>query len=200
MPKRVYITDDDTAVRRLLKKSLDHHGMLTRTFESGSALLAEIDKLAPGVILLDIRMPNINGLEVLEKMGPMTRVHAVLMLSSHGDISTAVRAIHAGAIDFFEKPFSIAPLVERIGQLHEKIKAWEADKTLIAEARSNVAHLSEREKEVGAALASGLSNKEIARDLALSPRTVEAHRARLMKKLRVSSLADIVRIFLALDR
>jgi two-component system response regulator FixJ len=198
--KRVYITDDDAAVRRLLKKSLDHHGMLTRTFESGSALLDEIEKLEPGVILLDIRMPNIDGLEVLEKMGPMTRVHAVLMVSSHGDISTAVRAIHAGAIDFIEKPFSIAPLIERIGQLHDKIKTWEADKTLIAEARSNVAHLSEREKEVGAALASGLSNKEIARDLILSPRTVEAHRARLMKKLGVSSLADIVRIFLAVDR
>lgn len=200
MPERVYITDDDAAVRRLLKKSLDHHGMLTRTFENGSALLAEVKNLEPGVILLDIRMPEINGLEVLEQMGAMTRVHAVLMVSSHGDISTAVRAIHAGAIDFIEKPFSIAPLVERIRQLHEKIRAWEADKSLIAEARSQTAHLSEREKEVGVALANGMSNKEIARHLDLSPRTVEAHRARLMKKLGISSLADIVRIFLAVDR
>lgn len=200
MPERVYITDDDAAVRRLLKKSLDHHGMLTRTFECGSALLAEVENLEPGVILLDIRMPEIDGLEVLEKMGAMTRVHAVLMVSSHGDVSTAVRAIHAGAIDFIEKPFSIAPLVERIRQLHSKIKTWETDKSLIAEARSHIAHLSEREKEVGMALANGLSNKEIARHLALSPRTVEAHRARLMKKLGISSLADIVRIFLTVDR
>jgi two-component system response regulator FixJ len=200
VPERVYITDDDAAVRRLLKKSLDHHGMITRTFESGSALLAEVENLESGVILLDIRMPEIDGLEVLEKMGAMTRVHAVLMVSSHGDVSTAVRAIHAGAIDFIEKPFSIAPLVERIRQLHSKIKTWETDKSLIAEARSHIAHLSEREKEVGMALANGLSNKEIARHLALSPRTVEAHRARLMKKLGISSLADIVRIFLAVDR
>lgn len=197
---RVYIIDDDAAVRRLLKKSLDHEGMLTKTFESGDDFLAEIAQLEPGVILLDIRMPKIDGIEVLEAMKAKTRVHAVLMVSSHGDISTAVRAIHAGAIDFIEKPFSIGPLVERIKQLHEKMRAWQSDALHIAEAISRVGHLSQREKEVGAAVARGMSNKDIAREFGLSPRTVEAHRARLMKKLGVSSLADIVKIFLAADK
>jgi len=174
--------------------------MLTKTFESGDDFLAEIAQLEPGVILLDIRMPKIDGIEVLEAMKAKTRVHAVLMVSSHGDISTAVRAIHAGAIDFIEKPFSIGPLVERIKQLHEKMRAWQSDALHIAEAISRVGHLSQREKEVGAAVARGMSNKDIAREFGLSPRTVEAHRARLMKKLGVSSLADIVKIFLAADK
>lgn len=196
MSERVYITDDEAMVRRLLKKALDHEGMVTRTFESGSALLQAMDSLDPGVILLDVRMPGLDGLQVLEAMGHRTQVHAVLMLSSHGDVSTAVRAIHAGAQDFIEKPFAIAPLIERIRQLHALIRAWQDSRTVNGEARKRLSLLSDREIEVGRELAAGLSNKEIARKMGLSPRTVEAHRARLMKKVGVSSLADVVKLFI----
>ncbi len=196
MTDRVYITDDEAMLRRVLKKALDHEGMLTRTFENGKLLLETIETLEPGVILLDIRMPEMSGLEVLEAMGSKTRVHAVLMLSSHGDVSTAVRAINAGAIDFIEKPFSIAPLVARIRQLHQQIAKWQSDRAATVDAQSRLSVLSEREKEVGAELAAGLTNKEIARKLGLSPRTVEAHRARLMKKVGVSSFAEIIRLFM----
>jgi two-component system response regulator FixJ len=192
---RVYIADDEAMIRRLLKKAVDHEGMAAKTFENGKMLLDAMDELEPGVVLLDIRMPEMDGLEVLEAMGPKTRFHAVLMLSSHGDVSTAVRAIRAGAIDFIEKPVSIAVLIERIRKLHQLTEGWQGDRRLMTEAKLRLSLLSEREREVGAHLAAGLSNKEIARKMGISPRTVEAHRARLMQKLKVSSLADIVRLF-----
>lgn len=195
MSECVYVTDDEAMVRRFLKKALDHAGMVTKTFASGGELLGSIESLEPGVILLDIRMPEMNGLQVLEAMGAQTKVHAVLILSSHGDVSTAVQAIHAGAIDFIEKPFSTMKLIERIRDLQELVAARKAESGLLIEARSRIKSLTEREMQVGQEIAAGLSNKEAARKLGISPRTVEAHRANLIRKLKVSSIADIVRLF-----
>lgn len=197
MGERVYIIDDEAMIRRMLKRALDHAGMLTRTFDSGDQLLEAIDDLEPGVMLLDIRMPGRDGLQVLDALGGLTRVHGVLMLSSHGDVSTAVRAIQAGAIDFIEKPFSTSHLVERVKQVHETVRSRQSERTAAMDAEVRVGILSEREKEVGRELTTGQTNKEIAKKLGLSPRTVEAHRARLMKKLDVTSVAEIVRIFVA---
>lgn len=183
-------------VRRFLKKALDQEGMITRTFENGAALLDSINTLEPGVVLLDIRMPGMDGLQVLEAMGSKTRVHAVLMLSSHGDVSTAVRTIRAGAIDFIEKPFSIGPLINRVGELHSLIETWQNKRDALENAKDRLSILTDREKEVAQEMAAGLSNKEIARKMGVSPRTVEAHRARLMRRLEVSSLAEVVRLFI----
>jgi len=192
----VYITDDEPMVRRFLKKALDQEGMITRTFENGAALLDSLNTLEPGVVLLDIRMPGMDGLQVLEAMGSKTRVHAVLMLSSHGDVSTAVRTIRAGAIDFIEKPFSIGPLINRLGELHSLIETWQNKRDALENAKDRLSILTDREKEVAQEMAAGLSNKEIARKMGVSPRTVEAHRARLMRRLEVSSLAEVVRLFI----
>lgn len=195
MSECVYVTDDEAMVRRFLKKALDHAGMVTKTFASGSELLGSLDALEPGVILLDIRMPEMNGLEVLEAMGPHTKVHAVLILSSHGDVSTAVQAIHAGAVDFIEKPFSTMKLIERIRDLQSMVAKRLAESGIAAAAKSRLQSLTEREVQVGQEIAAGLSNKEAARKLGISPRTVEAHRANLMRKLKATSIADIVRLF-----
>lgn len=195
MSECVYVTDDEAMVRRFLKKALDHAGMVTKTFASGSELLRSLDALEPGVILLDIRMPEMNGLEVLEAMGPQTKVHAVLILSSHGDVSTAVQAIHAGAVDFIEKPFSTMKLIERIRDLQAIVRKRQAESGIAAAARSRLQSLTEREVQVGQEIAAGLSNKEAARKLGISPRTVEAHRANLMRKLNATSITDIVRLF-----
>ena len=192
----MYITDDEPMVRRFLKKALDQEGMITRTFENGAALLDSLNTLEPGVVLLDIRMPGMDGLQVLEAMGSKTRVHAVLMLSSHGDVSTAVRTIRAGAIDFIEKPFSIGPLINRLGELHSLIETWQNKRDALENAKDRLSILTDREKEVAQEMAAGLSNKEIARKMGVSPRTVEAHRARLMRRLEVSSLAEVVRLFI----
>lgn len=196
MTERVYIIDDEAMVRRFLKKALDHAGLHAQAFETGAQFVEALNELEPGVVLLDIRMPNMDGLQVLEAMGARTRIHAVLILSSHGDVSTAVKAIHAGALDFIEKPFSVAPLVERVRDLHRRIEAWQSDRERLAASQSRISNLSDREKEVGKGLAEGLSNKEMARMMDISPRTVEAHRAKLMKKLGVSSVADVVRLFI----
>lgn len=195
MLNRVYITDDEAMIRRILKKAFDHAGLITKTFDDGRSLLQELDTLEPGVIILDVAMGDMSGLEVLEKMGNRTRVHAVLMLTSSYDVATAVRAIHAGAIDFIEKPASLAQLVARVGELQGLIAKWEDERGVSCDAQSQINALSAREQEVGALLARGLSNKEIARQLGLSPRTVEAHRARIMRKLRLSSFAEVVRLF-----
>lgn len=199
MPGHVYIVDDEAMVRRFLKKALDHAGFSAQAFESGNQFLEKLAELEPGVVLLDIRMPGMDGLQVLDAMGPKTRIHLVLMLSSHGDVSTAVQAIRSGAIDFIEKPFSVPPLLDRVDNLQRQIEAQGKARILYAEAEARIGLLSEREKEVGAELSAGLSNKEIAKKLGLSPRTVEAHRARLMKKLDVTSAADIVRLFLSVE-
>jgi len=196
MAQQVYITDDDPLMRRFLKKALDHEGMATKTFESGVALLSALDTLQPGVILLDIRMPELDGVQVLEQMRSRTRIHPVLILSSHGDVATAVRAVRAGAIDFIEKPFSVSSLVQRVRELQDLVESWQCDRSSIADAKDRLSILTEREMEVAKEMAVGLSNKEIARKLDVSPRTVEAHRARLMKRLGVSSLADVVRLFI----
>lgn len=187
-------------VRRFLKKALDHAGFAARAFESGNDFLEKLDSLEPGVVLLDIRMPGADGLQVLDAMGAKTRIYSVLMLSSHGDVSTAVQAIQAGAIDFIEKPFSVAPLIERVGELQGVIESRSKADIAIAYAEARIGMLSDREREVGFELTAGSSNKDIAKKLGLSPRTVEAHRARLMKKLEVNSVADVVRIFLTAGR
>lgn len=193
--KRVYITDDDAMIRRLLKRAFDHAGLIATTFESGRAFLKEVDKLEPGVLILDIRMAEMSGLEVLEEMGDRTRIHAVLMLTSNYDVATAVRAIHAGAIDFIEKPASISDLISRVDDLHCLMAKWENERDAADEAQSRLSTLSAREKEVGNLLAVGLSNKEIALKLQLSPRTIEAHRARIIRKLKLRSSSEIVRLF-----
>lgn len=193
----VYIVDDEAMIRRLLKRAFDHAGMATKTFENGRELLAALDTLPAGVILLDIRMPEMDGLQVLEAMRHLTRVHAVLMLSSHGDISTAVQAMNLGAVDFVEKPFSTAKLLDRIREMQQMIRQWQGQDEIAESAKARIDVLSDRERQVGQELVEGLSNKEIARKLGISPRTVETHRAQLMRKLGASSLADVVRIFVA---
>lgn len=193
----VYVVDDEPMIRRLLKRSFEHERIPTFLFENGKQFLDAVDTLDPGIVLLDLRMPEMDGLGVLEALGSKTKVHLVLILSSHGDISTAVQAVHAGAIDFIEKPVSVRALIDRVNELGSIIESRRNKRVSIEAAQSRLDCLSERERQVGQELALGLSNKEIARKFDLSPRTVEAHRARIMHKLNVSSLAEIVRIFMS---
>lgn len=193
----VYVVDDEPMIRRLLKRSFEHERIPTFLFENGKQFIDAVYTLDPGIVLLDLRMPEMDGLGVLEALGSKTKVHLVLILSSHGDISTAVQAVHAGAIDFIEKPVSVRALIDRVNELGSIIESRRNKRVSIEAAQSRLDCLSERERQVGQELALGLSNKEIARKFDLSPRTVEAHRARIMHKLNVSSLAEIVRIFMS---
>lgn len=192
MPPTVFIADDDEAVRDSLQILLETAGYRVRPFVSGGAFLAALMPQDEGCLIIDVRMPGIGGLEVQERLQAERITLPVIVITGHGDVPLAVRAMKAGAVDFVEKPFTedaILAAVERalaIGRQRRKAGV-EA-----AAAKARLSHLSEREREVLHLLVAGKPNKVIAYELAISPRTVEIHRARVMEKTRVSSLSELV--------
>ncbi|MBX9880389.1 MAG: response regulator transcription factor [Sphingomonas sp.] len=195
--QRVYVVDDEEAVRRSLGFLLRTSGYQASLFASGTEFLREARGLEPGCVLLDVRMPEMDGLEVQREMAARGITLPVIVLTGHGDITTAVQAMKAGAVDFLEKPFEKAALLTaleagfaRVDQVGEGADAARA-------AGVRLAALTARERDVLAGLAKGLPNKTIAYDLGISPRTVEVHRANLMTKLEVRSLSEALRIAFA---
>ena len=136
------------------------------------------------------------GLEVLRFMDGRARDFPVLIVSSHGDVSIAVKAVRSGALDFIEKPVSMSSLLGKIEDAYSQGSAWDQQQAAIKEAKSRLRSLTPREYEVGLHISDGLANKEVASQLGLSPRTVEAHRAKLMSRLGVKTSADVIRTFL----
>ena len=198
-PKRVYIVDDDAAIRRSTHFLLTGCGYLPHSFAGGRDFLDAQPTLEPGCVLLDVRMPEMDGLKLLElRQGSQSR-HPVVVMTGHGDIAIAVRAMKLGAIDFIEKPFREDVLLETIEQSFAEL-----DRALDAQDKRDAAvdltgKLSARETEVLRGLLGGLSNKAIAFDLGLSTRTVEMHRANMMERLHVRSLSEALTIALAAD-
>jgi two-component system response regulator FixJ len=193
----VYLVDDDDAVRRSASFMLKTSGFEVRTFSSGLALLKDIRHLDPGCILLDIRMPDMDGLQVQQALNNQGVAMPVIVLTGHGDVATAVRAMKSGASDFLEKPFEKASLIEAIGRACEMLERHDAASASEREANLRIAALTPRERDVLRELARGHPNKTIAFDLGISPRTVEVHRANVMNKLDVRSLSEALRIAFA---
>jgi two-component system response regulator FixJ len=195
----IYIVDDDAAVRRSTKFILDNARWPARCYANGDAFLKEARKLPPGCVLLDIRMPGLDGLAVHQLIKRMGLTFPVIVITGHGDVALAVRAMKEGAVDFLEKPFRredlLAALEEGCGWLED----GEHSRRSAAEARARMNALTEREKEVMSCLADGLANKSIAIQLGISPRTVEVHRANLMEKLNAQSLSDVLKLAFAAD-
>lgn len=194
MIRRVYVVDDDSSVRRSLSFALSTAGFDVRVFLSGRDFLDEAPMLHPGCVLLDVRMPQIGGLEVLKALGVGIQRFAVLIMTGHGDIGTAVKAMKGGAQDFLEKPFTDKLLLDTLEIAFQALPAMvDAD----AERSSAIARtslLSPRERDVLQGLVAGLPNKTIADRLNVSVRTVEMHRGRMMDRLGAKSLADTVKI------
>lgn len=190
----IYVVDDDEAIRRSLSFLLKTSGFAVQLFEGGLPFLKEAGHLAPGCVLLDVRMPDMDGLEVQRALRGRGVMLPVIIMTGHGDVDMAVAAMKTGASDFIEKPFEKAALLACI----EAAKALSlAERGAIAraeEARARLNVLTDRERDVLDGLVQGLPNKSIAYDLGISPRTVEIHRANLMQKLRVKSLAEALRI------
>jgi two-component system, LuxR family, response regulator FixJ len=193
--RTVHVVDDDDAVRRALAMLFRSAGMPAETHPSGFAFLESLPSLredAVGCVLTDVRMPSLDGLELLGRLQDRGFRRPVVVMTAHGDVSTAVRAMKAGAVDFVEKPFNDEALLAAIDAA---LKAPQVSGAAGAnESAARVAALSPREREVLDLLIAGKPNKLIARDLGLSPRTVEVHRARLMARLGVGSLAEAVRL------
>ena len=193
----VHLVDDEDAIRRSVGFMLKTAGFVVRPFATGVELLRQARSLEPGCILLDIRMPEMDGLEVLSALNDRGFALPVVIMTGHGDISLAVRAMKAGAVDFIEKPFEKSVLLAALDQAFARLRKAERGRTQEREAETRIAALTPREREVLAGLARGYPNKTIAHDLGLSPRTVEIHRANLMQKLGVNSLSEALRIAFA---
>lgn len=193
--KIVYIVDDDEIVRSLIHNAISARGDVhLYPFATGDAFVAALDGLEDGVVLLDIHMPGLSGLDVLEAIGASNRQFSTIVLTAKAEIALAVSAMKLGAIDFIEKPFTMPDLVDLVDRAFGALKAARDEAAPRTDARERITALSAREREVLARLVVGLSNKEIAHDLDLSPRTVEIYRANVMGKLGVESLAAAIRL------
>jgi two-component system response regulator FixJ len=195
----VHVADDDDAIRRSVAFALKTSGFRVKAYESGSELLKQGSDIEPGCILLDIRMPGMDGLEVQEALKAKGVTLPVIIMTGHGDVSLAVRAMKAGAVDFIEKPFQKAVLLGAIEQAMGRLNHAAANREQASEAAVKLKALTPRERDVLDGLAKGLPNKSIAYDLGISPRTVEIHRANLMSKLGVHSLSEALRIAFAAE-
>jgi two-component system response regulator FixJ len=189
--------DDEESIRRSAGFMLKTSGYAVETWASGAAFLREVRHAEHGCILLDVRMPEIDGLAVQKTLAERGVSMPIVIMTGHGDVSIAVQAMKGGAIDFLEKPFEKATLLAAIEDAFGRIAASDEASAKAAEAEVILAGLTPRERDVLEGLARGLPNKTIAYDLDISPRTVEVHRANLMTKLGVRSLSDALRIAFA---
>jgi len=193
----VYLVDDDDSVRRSVGFMLKTSGLKVESFTSGIELLKDVRKLEPGAILLDIRMPEMDGLEVQAALNERGVTFPVIVMTGHGDVDVAVRAMKGGAVDFIEKPFDKAVMLDALDEAFERIRRSGRQGGRREEAQRRINGLTPRERDVLEGLVIGYPNKTIGYDLGISARTVEIHRANLMKKLEVSNISDLLRIAFA---
>jgi two-component system response regulator FixJ len=190
----VHVVDDDPAVRRSLERLLDAAGFHVVSYQSPAAFLNAASGLSAGCVLLDIRMPGVDGLEVQARLNRLRVNLPVIVMTGHGDVPSAVRAMKAGAVDFLEKPFDDETLLNAIGGAFAKASRLIGGDREAVRAAQRIATLSPREREVLDALLAGRPNKVIAFDLNISVRTVEVHRARMMERLGTKQFADAIRL------
>ena len=190
----VFVVDDDPSVRRAVARLLRTMGMRVEAFASPLAFLEAAPEVASGCVLLDLQMPGLNGLELQRRMIDAGILLPVVFITGHGDIPASVRAMKAGAVDFLQKPFDDEALMDAVEQaivLHAKRRERQ---TTSEDVDARLARLTPRETDVMELVAAGLRNRLVAVELGISERTVKVHRGRVMKKLEVSSLPDLVRM------
>ena len=195
--RMVHLVDDDASVRRSVGFMLKTSGYQVEAYESGVDLLKNGSRLGQGCILLDIRMPGMDGLEVQQALQEKGVGLPVIIMTGHGDVGLAVKAMKAGAVDFIEKPFEKEALLSSLDEGFRRLSRKEATRDRRMDAEVRLQALTPRERDVLDGLAEGLPNKTIAFDLGISPRTVEIHRANLMSKLQVRSLSEALRVAFA---
>ena len=192
----VHLIDDDEGVRQALAFSLSAAGLAVRVYASGVAFLDALGALQPGCILTDVRMPEIDGLELLRRLRARDIRLPVIVMTGHADVPMAVEAMKAGASDFIEKPFDDEALLSSIRIALNRFGESDERASEIEEIQAKLMSLSARERQVLDGLLAGYPNKTIAYDLNISPRTVEVHRANVMTKMGAGSLSDLVRMSL----
>ena len=188
----IHVIDDDAALRDSLAFLLGSAGLLVRGFESAQAFLQELASIEAGCVVTDIRMPGIDGLELLRLLQEMGKGLPVIVMTGHGDVPLAVKAMRLGAADFVEKPFEDEVMIDAVRSALTSSMPLPAV-GVSDEMALRLASLSRRERQVLSGLVEGQTNKEIARQFDLSPRTVEVYRAKLMTKMQANNISELVR-------
>jgi FixJ family two-component response regulator len=194
----VYIVDDDDGMRRAVSLLITTVGYTPVAFARANEFLAKYDPAQPGCLILDVRMPEMSGLEVQQQLNRTGAMLPVILISGHGDIPMAVQAMKDGAFDFLQKPFRDQELIDRINSALKLDAENRQNVDRMADLKSRSESLTPREREVMALVVDGKANKVIAIDLGLSERTVEIHRANVMEKMGARSVAHLVKMHLML--
>ncbi len=196
MPQKgnVYVIDDDEAMRDSLNFLLDSAGYRVTLFETAVSFLEALAGLEFGCVVSDVRMPGIDGIELLKRMKAAGSRFPILIMTGHGDVPLAVEAMKLGALDFLEKPFEDDRLTAMIEGAMRQADTTARTEAVTQDIAARVASLSPRERQVMEGLIAGLSNKLIAREYDISPRTIEVYRANVMTKMQANSLSELVRL------
>ena len=192
----VFIVDDDDEVRSALALLMESVGMPTETFESAQVFIQQFNPQRSGCLVLDVRMKGMSGLDLQERLSKEAIYPPIIVITGHGDVPMAVRAVKAGAIDFIEKPFNDQVLLDSIHRAIEQDAQRRGKAMQLAEIENRLARLTPREREILNQVVSGKRNKTIAFDLDISQSTVEAHRSKVMEKMQARSLSDLMRMML----
>lgn len=193
----IFVVDDEADIRDSLRLLMRSVGLKTETFASAQEFLGAYDPGRPGCLILDVRMPGMSGPELQEKLRKNEINIPIIIITGHGDVPTAVRTMKAGAIDVIEKPFSDQLLLDRVQQALERDATDRKERAERERIAARLARLTPREREVMEGIVDGKLNKVIAADLGLSTRTVEIHRSRIMEKMQVRSVSNLVQMVLS---
>jgi RNA polymerase sigma factor (sigma-70 family) len=193
-PPTVFIVDDDPAMRKSLRWLTESVGLPVETFATAEEFLAGCDGTRPGCLVLDVRMPGMSGLDLQALLAQRRATMPVIIVTGHGEVQSAVRAMKAGAVAFIEKPFSDQELLDAIRQALEQDLVNRAAEEKYQGLLQRFEQLTPREREVMKLIVGGRANKQIAAELKISQKTVEVHRAHVMRKLRVRTVAELVRM------
>ncbi len=192
----VFVVDDDDGVRRGLSLLLSSVGLKVETFPGAQEFLHAFDPARPGCLVLDVRMPGMSGLELQERLKAEHIDIPIIILTGHGDVPMAVRAVQTGAVDFIEKPFREQMLLDRIQQAMAQDGENRAKFARLEASKERLSRLTEREREVLKLVVAGRHNKTIAEELGVTVKTIEFHRSKIMEKTNAVSVAELVRLVL----
>jgi two-component system response regulator FixJ len=191
---KAYVIDDDEAMRDSLNFLLDAAGFKVTLFETALSFLEALPGLDFGCVVSDVRMPGLDGLELLKRMKAGNSTFPIVIMTGHGDVPLAVEAMKLGAVDFLEKPFEDDRLIGMVEAAIRQAEPTAKSEAVTQDISARIATLSPRERQVMDGLIAGLSNKLIARDYDISPRTIEVYRANVMTKMQANSLSELVRL------
>jgi two-component system response regulator FixJ len=192
--RKVYVIDDDAAMRDSLNFLLDAAGFDVTLFDTAAKFLNVLPSLDFGCVVSDVRMPGIDGIELLKRAKALNSQFPIVIITGHGDVPLAVEAMKLGAVDFLEKPFEDDRLIAMIDAAIRQSEPDARNEAVTRDLATRIASLSPRERQVMDGLIAGLSNKLIARDYGISPRTIEVYRANVMTKMQANSLSELVRL------